>query len=166
MKHTTLLFAILLAGCQTIDIPKPTINIPPITIPTGGQPDQPATPLPDAPKGQLLQPLSHLGNPSQVSELLGRGGYECGDSPDIRISLMQLDGRTAWIYRNYFGLAIKSLGNGNYTGMDFNNPDGMGRYYFIAGGDDDWLHKVPRRKVGEAIKFTGKMWFYWELRDK
>jgi hypothetical protein len=83
MKHTTLLFALILAGCQTIpmpDIKPPVINIPPITIPTGGQPDKPATPLPAGCKCDLTAPLCDP-NPSKYTQAyMDKNGSweECG----------------------------------------------------------------------------------------
>jgi hypothetical protein len=50
MKHTLAILLIAVVGCKTLpDIKPPVITIPPITIPTGGQPDKPDLGIPSIP---------------------------------------------------------------------------------------------------------------------
>ena len=116
--------------------------------------------------GARIWPLQHMGTPSQVDKILAAGGYECGGTPqDIRIQLCKPSGGP-WVFRHYFGNGVKSLGNGNFTGLCFDNPHGEGRYHFIGWSKSDLEKDMIKAKSGDSIHYDGTMFFYWELRAK
>jgi hypothetical protein len=172
MKHIALL-AILLAGCQTIDIPKPTINIPPITIPTAGTPDKPATPIDVGCKCDLTKPLAvplaQHGNESQVNIWLqNNGAPECGGTGmpiDVRFRLERPSGNS-WSYAPFAKAGLVTYKDGKLTARCGEFEGQMYHCYYMSAHNQGTHMEGVKIVSGQAVERNGLTFVYYQARDK
>ena len=165
MKHTIILAILALAGCITMpEIPKPKVDLPPITIPTipTSQPDKPDAGIPCG--CDLTKPI--IQPPYTDAMLRGMGNRaECPvyyPGKDLRIAVMRPDGK-AWLVGMLTPLLVTNSGN-TYT-PHCADADG-GRYHYIGYSKSDLPRDIAREPSGTVHVYNGTMFLTWELRQK